>query len=255
MKGNRVAEAEWPDAARFVRWYQIADIEVEAPRSVGALVAIGDSITDGNGATTDGNDRWTDALVARLAREGGPTMGVVNAGIGGGRLLREGLGPNVVSRFDRDVLTRSGVTHVIVLIGVNDLGIQHRNERGHAGGTRAARRRADESGYRQIAERAHARGICMIGGTINPYTGSDYYKPNERNEADRQTLNAWIRSSGVFDAVADFDAAMRDPAQPRNACARSSTTATVCTRRPRAFRAMAGGGSSWTRCAVAARRQ
>ena len=148
----------------------------------------------------------------RLAREG-VTMGVVNTGIGGNRLLREGLGPNVVSRFDRDVLARSGVTHVIVMIGVNDLGILHRNKED----TQAARAQLLqdlETGYRQIVERAHARGICVIGGTINPYTDSDYYHPAVENEADRQALNAWIRSSSVFDAIADFDAVMRNPARP-----------------------------------------
>lgn len=212
VKGNRVADESWAGAEKFVRWYQIADIEVEAPASVGAVSTIGDSITDGHGATTDRNDRWPDQLMDRLAREG-ITMGVVNTGIGGGRLLREGLGPNVVSRFDRDVLSRSGVTHVIVMIGVNDMGILHRNKED----TPVARAQlvSDlESGYRQIVERAHAHGICVIGGTINPYTDSDYYHPGPGNEADRQALNTWIRTSGVFDAVADFDAAMRNPAKP-----------------------------------------
>lgn len=215
VRGNRVGETTWPDATKFVRWYQIADIEVEAPASVGVVVAIGDSITDGHGATTDHNDRWTDALVNRLIREGAPPIGVVNAGIGGGRLLREGLGPNVVSRFDRDVIARSGVTHAIVLIGVNDLGIQHRNKED----TPEARARLVEelkAGYRQIAERAHAHKVCIIGGTIVPYVGSTYYNPNELNDADRRQLNEWIRTSGVFDAIADFDAAVRDPQKPES---------------------------------------
>jgi hypothetical protein len=126
-RGNRITSAAWPDATKVVHWYQLADIEVEAPRSVGALVTIGDSITDGHGATTDGNDRWPDALARRMAREGFPAMGIVNAGIGGGRMLRDGSGPNLASRFDRDVVARSGVTHAIVMIGVNDLGNQHRS--------------------------------------------------------------------------------------------------------------------------------
>lgn len=216
-KGNRVLSADWQDAAKVVRWYLLADIEVDAPSSVGTVVAIGDSITDGHGATTDGNDRWTDVLVARLARDraapGTAAMGVVNAGIGGGRLLRDGLGPNLVSRFDRDVLARSGVTHAIVLIGVNDLGGQHRN----GDDIPAARAKLLDDlklAFRQIAERAHAQKVCIIGATITPYIGSDYYRPNADNEADRQALNQWIRTSGVFDAVADFDAAIRDPAQP-----------------------------------------
>jgi lysophospholipase L1-like esterase len=211
-KGNRVADAAWPDAEKVVRWYQIADIEVEAPRSVGAVSTIGDSITDGHGATTDRNDRWPDALMARLAREG-VTMGIVNTGIGGNRLLREGLGPNVTSRFDRDVIARTGVTHVIILVGVNDLGIQHRNKE-DTPEARAKLVRDLEMGYRQLAERAHAHGICVIGGTILPYTGSDYYQPGPENDADRVAINTWIRTSGVFDAIADFDAATRDPAHP-----------------------------------------
>ncbi len=211
-KGNHVADETWTDMEKFARWFQIADIEVEAPLKVGAVSTIGDSITDGHGATTDRNDRWPDQLMDRLAKSG-ITMGVVNTGIGGNRLLREGLGPNVVSRFDRDVLARAGVTHVIVMIGVNDMGILHRNKE-ESPAARAQLVQDLESGYRQIVERAHAHGICVIGGTINPYTDSDYYHPAAENEADRQALNTWIRSSGVFDAVADFDAVMKNPAKP-----------------------------------------
>jgi lysophospholipase L1-like esterase len=212
VHGNQAREATWRDAERVVRWYQVADVEVEAPREVAAVSTIGDSITDGHGATTDRNDRWPDALAERMRAEG-LAMGVVNTGIGGNRLLRDGLGPNVVSRFDRDVLARSGVTHAIVLIGVNDLGIQHRNKMD----TPEARAElvADlASGYRQVVARAHAHGICVIGGTITPYGGSDYYQPGPLNELDRQEVNRWIRTSGVFDAIADFDAAIRDPGHP-----------------------------------------
>lgn len=213
-KGNRIAGASWPEVTRVTRWYVISDVEVEAPRAVGMVVAIGDSITDGHGATTDGNDRWTDALVTRMAREKAPAMGVVNAGIGGGRLLRDGLGPNVAARFERDVISRSGVTHAVVLIGVNDLGGQHRN----ADDIPEARAKLLEdlkTAYRQLVARAHAQKVCVIGGTITPYMGSDYYRPAAHNETDRQELNQWIRTSGVFDAVADFDAAIRDPENPQ----------------------------------------
>lgn len=212
-RGNRVAEVAWPDATRVVRWYQLADVEVEAALSVGAVVAIGDSITDGHGATTDGNNRWTDVLAGRIQRERAAPMAVVNTGIGGGRLLRDGLGPNLVSRFERDVLLRSGVTHAIVLIGINDLGGQHRN--GDAFPESRARLIEDlKLAFRQIVERAHAQKICVVGGTITPYLGSDYYRPNAENDADRRALNEWIRSSQVFDAVADFDIALRDAARP-----------------------------------------
>jgi lysophospholipase L1-like esterase len=214
IKGNHVMDAAWPDAGKVEHWYAVADVEVQAPRTVGALVAVGDSITDGHGSTTDGNDRWPDLLAARLAREGAPAMGVVNVGIGGGRMLRDGLGPNLAARFDRDVLSRSGVTHALVLIGVNDLGSQHRNG---DDGPEARKTMLDDLmlAHRQLVERAHAHGICMIGATITPYSGSDYYRPNMENEADRQAINNWIRQSGVYDAVVDFDATLRDPAQPQ----------------------------------------
>lgn len=218
--GNRVMDADWPaaskdagaDSGTIGRWFVVSDIDVQAPRAAGALVAVGDSITDGYGVTTDGNDRWPDLLAERL-RKDGRQMGVVNAGIGGGRMLRDGLGPNLASRFDRDVLSRAGVTHALVFIGVNDLGGLHRNPPDRP----AERKRmlADlKLAHRQLAERARARGVCMIGATITPYTGSDYYHPEPQNEADRQEMNAWIRGSGVFDAVVDFDAALRDPAAP-----------------------------------------
>lgn len=212
LAGRHEADAAWQDAGKVVRWYALADVEVQAPRGTAAVVAIGDSITDGYGTTTDGNDRWTDFLVARLAREK-MNIGVVNAGIGGGRLLRDGLGPNLASRFERDVLGRSGVTHALVQIGVNDLGGQHRAGE-DTPAARAAMLEALKVAHRQLVERAHAQGICVIGATVTPYTGSDYYRPAPHNEEDRQALNKWIRTSGVFDSVADFDAALRDPAQP-----------------------------------------
>lgn len=212
-KGNRIIDADWVEAGTIARWFVISDVDVQAPRGAGALVAVGDSITDGYAVTTDGNDRWTDLLAARL-RQDGTRMGVVNAGIGGGRMLRDGLGPNLAARFDREVLSRAGVTHALVFIGVNDLGGLHRN----TPDLPADRKQmlADlRLAHRQLAERARARGICMIGATITPYVGSDYYHPEPENEADRQAINEWIRHSDVFDAVVDFDAALRDPAAPQ----------------------------------------
>ncbi|MES2347987.1 MAG: SGNH/GDSL hydrolase family protein [Pseudomonadota bacterium] len=212
-KGNRVMDAAWADAGSIAHWYMLADVEVRAPATTGALVVVGDSITDGYGVAPDSNTRWTDALSARL-RQSGAAIGVVNAGIGGGRMLRDGLGTSLAARFDRDVLSRAGVTHALVLIGVNDLGSQHRN----TPDLPADRQQllADlQTAHRQLAERAHAHGICLIGATITPYKASGYYHPEAENEADRQALNDWIRHSGVFDAVADTDAALRDPAQPQ----------------------------------------
>ncbi|MRW90497.1 SGNH/GDSL hydrolase family protein [Duganella sp. FT80W] len=211
-KGNRVMDAAWSDAGTIPRWFALSAVDVLAPRGVGALVAVGDSITDGYGVPNDTNTRWPDVLAARL-RNDKQAMGVVNTGIGGGRMLRDGLGPNLASRFERDVLGRAGVTHALVLIGVNDLGVQHRN-----GPDAPADRQqllADlKLAHRQLIARAHAKGICVIGATVTPYVGSDYYHPEAENEADRQALNQWIRTSGAFDAVADFDATLRDPAHP-----------------------------------------
>lgn len=211
--GRHLAAAELPQASSFTRWYQLAGIEVEAAPGVHAVVAIGDSITDGYGVAPDTNLRWTDGLAARLRRAGMTGIGVVNAGIGGGRLLRDGLGPNLAARFGRDVLDRPGVSHAIVLIGVNDFGSLHRN----ADDSPAARRQLlldMQEALRQSVARAHARSVCVIGATITPYAGSAYYHPKAPNEQDRQAYNDWIRRSGVFDGVIDFDAALRDPARP-----------------------------------------
>jgi lysophospholipase L1-like esterase len=210
--GNQLAAPALDEPTKVEHWYALADVAVQAAQGTRAVVAVGDSITDGNGATTDGNNRWPDLLAGRLRTAKQP-MGVVNAGIGGGRMLRDGLGPNLVSRFERDVLGRAGVSHAIVMIGVNDLGGLHRNKPDDPA-ARAQMLNDLRLAHRQLVERAHARGVCVIGGTITPYSGSDYYKPAPVNEADRRQLNDWIRTSGVFDGVADFDAALRDPVRP-----------------------------------------
>jgi lysophospholipase L1-like esterase len=213
IAGNKVMEAHWPEAGAIPHWYQLAGVEVQAAPGTHSVVAIGDSITDGYGVAADSNTRWTDMLAVRLRAEGRAGIGVINAGIGGGRMLRDGLGPNLVARFERDVLARAGVRHAIVMIGVNDLGGQHRSNQD----TPEARRQllGDlKLAHRQLVQRAHAKGVCVIGATITPYYGSGYYKPNDENEKDRVAYNQWIRESGVFDGVADFDAALRDPARP-----------------------------------------
>jgi lysophospholipase L1-like esterase len=212
-RGNQVAAASWPQAETFARWYQVAGVESLAGAGAHTVVAIGDSITDGYGVAPDTYARWTDGLAARLRAAGMTDVGVVNAGIGGGRMLRDGLGPNLVSRFERDVLARPGVSHAIVLIGVNDFGVQHRNKEDSP--AERARLVADlEQAYSQVVARAHLQGVCVLGATITPYGGSGYYQPGPENEADRRAYNQWIRTAGVVDGVVDFDAALRDPAQP-----------------------------------------
>jgi len=215
VAGNRVDTADaaaWAAAVPRQGWWQLAAVDVRASRPQPVLVAIGDSITDGYGVPSGSNLRWTDALARRL-QSAGRTASVVNTGIGGNRLLRDGLGPSVVSRFDRDVLERSGVTHAVVLIGVNDLGSSHRN-RSTTAESRATLLAELKAGFATLSRRARERGVCLIGATVLPYTGSGYYKPGPENEADRVALNAWIRQSGTFDAVLDFDALLRDPARP-----------------------------------------
>jgi lysophospholipase L1-like esterase len=213
VPGNQVQAASWPQADTFTRWYQITGVEVRDGARAHTVVAIGDSITDGYGVNPDTYARWTDGLATRLRGAGLTDVGVVNAGIGGGRMLRDGLGPNLVSRFERDVLARPGVSHAIVMIGVNDFGVQRRNKEDSP---EARARLVDDlkQAYRQIVARAHARGVCVLGATITPYGGSGYYAPGPDNEADRLAYNQWIRTAGVVDGVVDFDAALRDPAQP-----------------------------------------
>ncbi|MEJ1967395.1 MAG: SGNH/GDSL hydrolase family protein [Rhizomicrobium sp.] len=213
-KGDFLAASELPGATAVEHWSQIEAVDVDAGGGASAVVALGDSITDGHGATTDGNDRWTDVLAHRLqASTGQWTVGVLNKGIGGGRVLLDGLGPNALARFDRDVLSPAGVEWLIVLEGINDLGVLTREA--PATPAQHAAMVADLiAGYRQIVARAHDHGIKVYGATILPDFGGAYYHPDAANEADRHAVNDWIRGPGHFDAVIDFDAALRDPAHP-----------------------------------------
>ena len=213
-RGDLVSAVSLPDAKTVEHWYQVSGVDVTSPVQAGAVVTLGDSITDGHGATTNENDRWPDVLAARMQAEKSTRMlGVLNEGIGGNRLLLDGLGPNALARFDRDVLAQAGVRAVIVLEGVNDLGTLTRDHDVSAEEHRALVRKI-EGAYSQMIERAHAHGIRVMGATILPYSGSKYYHPGPESEADRQAINAWIREVGHFDAVVDFDKLTRDPAHP-----------------------------------------
>jgi lysophospholipase L1-like esterase len=214
VHGDATGAAALADAKHVDHWFQVAEIDVEAGPSAGVVVALGDSITDGHGATTNGNDRWTDVLARRLhERAETPNVGVANEGIGGNHLLTDGLGPNALARFDRDVLAPAGVRWVIVFEGVNDLGGLARLGEVPAAEHAALVERV-LAAYSQIIVRAHAHGLRVYGATITPYIGSDYYHPGPLSEADRQAVNAWIRAAGHFDAVIDFDAVVRDPQNP-----------------------------------------
>jgi lysophospholipase L1-like esterase len=214
VHGNLVSATQLPDAKKITHWYQIAGVEVTAPAKAGTVVMLGDSITDGRGATTDGNDRWPDVLARRFeADPATKDLGVLNLGIGGNRLLLDGLGPNALARFDRDVLAQPGVRYLIVFEGVNDLGMLTRDHPATLDEHVALVRRI-LAAYEQIAARAHAHGINVFGATITPFMGFDYYHPDADNEADHEEVDAWIRIQSQFDAVIDFDKVVRDPAHP-----------------------------------------
>jgi lysophospholipase L1-like esterase len=214
LPGNHLTDEAMAGAASFDHWFNLAALEVERCAPAKLIVALGDSITDGKGSTTNGNDRWTDVLAQRLqADPKRRDIAIVNQGIGGNRLLHDGLGPNALARFDRDVLAQPGVTHLILLEGINDLGTLTRDAPVSAAEHQAHVARIIGA-YRQIIARAHARGVKVIGATIMPFVGNDYYHADAQNEADRQAVNSWIRTPGHFDAVIDFDRVTRDPAHP-----------------------------------------
>ena len=214
LHGDSVSAPEMPGAKKLDHWYYIAGIAVPATADASAIVALGDSITDGRGSTTNGNDRWTDDL-ARLLQKSPATknIAVLNAGIGGNHILTDGIGPSALSRFDADVIVPPGVRYLIVFEGVNDLGLWSRM---------GEISRADHealvhhmiAAYQQMILRAHAHNIKAIGATITAFVGGEYYHPGPANEADRQVVNEWIRTPGHFDAVVDFDKATRDPEHP-----------------------------------------
>ena len=214
VHGDFVAAPDLPDAKHVDHWYQLSAIDVLASPGAAAIVALGDSITDGHGATTNGNNRWTDILAQRLqASPATRSIGVSNQGIGGNHLLTDGLGPNALSRFDRDVLAPTGVRWLIVFEGVNDLGGLGL----HSDATpadHAAFVQRILSAYQQIILRAHAHNLRVYGATITPFVGSGYYHPGPLSEADRQAVNTWIRAAGHFDAYIDFEQVLRDPQQP-----------------------------------------
>lgn len=204
LSGNNVVAPTMPGAATTAHWYIMCGIDVWANDGGEGVVVLGDSITDGRGSTTDGNDRWPDDLARRLAANP-PTAGVavVNMGIGGNGIFG-GLGPSAVARFDRDVLGQSGARWLIVFEGVNDIGGSRKS------GSSALSTNLINA-YHQFVAKAHARNILAYGATITPFAGSSYF--SRGHEAVRQTVNTWIRTNNLYDGVIDFDAAVRDPAK------------------------------------------
>ena len=208
FSGNVVLPVSSTTQARF--W--LAGVEVVASKQTGAIVVIGDSITDGTQSTLDANARWTDQLARRLlAQRGNHAMGVLNEGIAGGRYLHNGLGPNGLARFDRDVLAQTGVTDVIVQGGGNDIFTLNPAEEVTV--------EQIIQGFRQLIERARAKGLKIFGCTLTPIEGfllpgTPFSVFTPAKEVKRQLVNTWIRTSGEYDGVFDFDLVLRDPAFP-----------------------------------------
>ena len=212
-EGNHAASPTIPIAGTQLSYYWLAAIEVEASRDARVIVTFGDSITDGSQSTPDTNNAWPAILATRLAAgKATANIAVANQGIGGNRVLSDGTlfqGVSALARLDRDVLSQPGVAWLIVLEGINDIG------NSAAGNGNSGPITAEEliAAHKQIIDRARQHGIKVMGATLTPYEGAAYFR--EEGEKIRQALNAWIRTSGAYDAVVDFDAVVRDPANPR----------------------------------------
>jgi lysophospholipase L1-like esterase len=191
-------------------WFFLSGIDVLASQDVGGIVAFGDSLTDGNISTYDAFCRWPDQLARRLIARGGKMFGVMNQGLGGNRILHDVRGDCGIKRFDRDVLAQAGVTHAVVHLGINDI----RNRRGLEEEVVTAEEMI--GGLNQMAIRARSRGIKIFGGTLTPFENETFMMGafTPEGEAKRIAVNKWIRSSGAFHAVIDFDEGLRDPDHP-----------------------------------------
>lgn len=204
LSGENVSDPSFGEAIKTDHWYVINNIEVKAPENARAIAIIGNSITDGRGSGTNKQNRWPDILSERLLKNPETEhVAVLNQGIGGNCVLKECLGPAAIERFDRDVLNQSGVKWLIILEGVNDLG--------QTPDSVSAAKVAENliAAYSQMIERAHENGIFVYGATILPFDKSFYHE--DYRQTARNTVNSWIRNSGRFDAVIDFDKTMRNP--------------------------------------------
>ena len=210
VTGNHVREASLTAPVIVPSWFFVKGVDVEPAAShAGAVVAFGDSITDGALSTQNANHRWPDYLAARLkANPATANLSVLDQGIGGNCILIHCVGQNALARFDRDVLAQTGVKYLIVLEGINDIG------RLHSPNLPEYKLTAEdlEQGLMQLVARAHVHGIKVFGATLTPYKGAGYF--TEKGEQIREALNQWILTSGVFDGTIDFDKATRDPANP-----------------------------------------
>ena len=200
--GNFAGEAQMPVDHTVASWFYLTGVEVKAPKGTLAIVTLGDSITDGTRSTNDTNHRWPNLLAERLnARHAKLT--VVDEGIAGNRVLNDLTGPNALARFDRDVVAQPGAAYVTVMLGINDIG--------RSSATQPISVEQLIAGQQQLIARAHEQGLKILGCTLTPYEGAAYY--SAEGEVKREALNKFIRTSGAYDGVIDFDAAVRDPNQ------------------------------------------
>ncbi len=219
-KGDFIAARSFPTASKLTVRAFLSGVEVRPAAPGKAVVVLGDSISDGVGSTMDADRRWPDLLAERLiARGRGHAWGVVDEGISGNRLLHDGAGVSALARFDRDVLSQPGAAYLVLFEGINDIGLSHLAAMTGPMAEAMHRMAGPPVGAadliaadKQLIARAHAHGLKVYGVTLTPYEGAGYASPE--GEADRQALNAWIRTGGAFDAVIDFDAVWRDPAHP-----------------------------------------
>ena len=210
--GNTTLAPDLPPGTQAISfWHYVTAIDVFGSDAVSTIVTVGDSITDGWGSSDDAHQRWPDIFAQRLRTpQGMPVYAVANAGLSGNRVLHEqspNFGENLLARFERDVLALSNVSHIVLLEGINDIGMSVSAPQQTVSAEQII------GGYQQVIARAKARGIKVIGATLTPFEGAAYF--HEEGERKRQQINNWIRTSGAFDGVIDFERAVQDPANPR----------------------------------------
>ena len=205
--GDFTTEEAMPVGRITDDWYFLCGVDVVAPGDTLGIVAVGDSLTDANISTHDGHHSWPSQLARRLVARGGRPAAVMNQGLGGNRILHDVRGDSGLKRFDRDVLAQPGVTHAIIMLGTNDLRNRSAKPEEEVNAAQMI------AGLKQLALRGQVKGVRVIGCTLTPF-GHETFLPgawNPRREAVREAVNAWMRESGAFDAVVDFDKALRDP--------------------------------------------
>lgn len=219
-EGDQTGAPEIADAVTSQSMFWLSSVEVSAPANAAAVVTFGDSITDGTRSTPNTNSAWPSFLAARmLANRATSHIAVLNEGISGNRIFRDGMGPAGLARFDRDVLLQPGIKWMTILEGINDIGAG--DGEAFVFGPRPNAPPGENptpddiiGAYRQIIDRAHTHGIKVIGCTMLPFEGAAYY--SEAGNKVRQAVNEWTRTSGAFDAVVDFDSLIKDPANPNH---------------------------------------